>query len=69
MTAGAFAIDANTGVITVADGANLTPGTATIKVRVTDQGGLSFDKTFNITVDDPAKQICRCQRAQNGQRG
>ena len=26
-------------------------------VRLTDQGGLSLDKSFSITVDDPAKQI------------
>ena len=54
---GAFAINANTGVITVADGTKLAPGSAAVTVRVTDQGGLSFDKSFGITIDDPAKQI------------
>ena len=50
---GRFAIDANTGVITVADGTLLDFETATshgILVRVTDQGGLSFDKSFTIAV-------------------
>ena len=50
---GRFAIDANTGVITVADGTLLDFETATshgISVRVTDQGGLSFDKNFTIAV-------------------
>ena len=54
---GAFAINANTGVITVADGSKLNPGSAAVTVRVTDQGGLSFDKTFGIAIDDPAQQI------------
>jgi hypothetical protein len=57
---GRFAINANTGVITVADGSLLDFATATshgIQVRVTDQGGLSFDKSFNITVTDPSKQF------------
>jgi uncharacterized protein YheU (UPF0270 family) len=57
---GRFAINANTGVITVADGTKLDFATATshaITVRVTDQGGLSFDKGFNITVTDPTKQF------------
>jgi hypothetical protein len=50
---GRFAIDANTGVITVADGTLLDFKSATshgISVRVTDQGGLSFDRTFTIAV-------------------
>jgi len=54
---GLFAINSKTGVITVADSAHLTPGTDAITVRVTDKGGLFIDKTFNILVDDPAKQI------------
>ena len=54
---GAFAINANTGVITVADGSKLNPGSAAVTVRVTDQSGLSFDKTFGIAIDDPAQQI------------
>jgi hypothetical protein len=54
---GLFAINSKTGVITVADSAHLTPGTDAITVRVTDKGGLFIDKTFNIVVDDPAKQI------------
>ena len=52
---GRFAIDANTGVITVADGTLLDFETAAshgISVRVTDQGGLSFDKNFTIAVTD-----------------
>ncbi len=50
---GRFAIDANTGVITVADGTLLDFEAATshgISVRVTDQGGLSFDRNFTIAV-------------------
>jgi hypothetical protein len=50
---GRFAIDANTGVITVKNGALLDLKTApseAISVRVTDQGGLSFDKSFNIAL-------------------
>ena len=50
---GRFAIDAETGVITVADGTLLDFETASshgISVRVTDQGGLSFDKNFTIQV-------------------
>jgi Ca2+-binding RTX toxin-like protein len=50
---GRFAINANTGVITVANGSLLDYETApsqTIVVRVTDQGGLTFDKTFAIAV-------------------
>jgi cadherin-like protein/cadherin domain-containing protein/hemolysin type calcium-binding protein len=54
---GRFAINSKTGVITVADSANLTPGTDPITVRVTDKAGHSIDRTFNIIVDDPAKQI------------
>ncbi|HEY7228915.1 MAG TPA: cadherin domain-containing protein [Pseudolabrys sp.] len=52
---GRFAIDADTGVITVADGGRLdfeTAQTHDITVRATDQGGLSFDKTFTIKVTD-----------------
>ena len=32
-------------------------GLAAVTVRVTDQSGLSFDKTFGIAIDDPAQQI------------
>jgi hypothetical protein len=52
---GRFAIDATTGVITVAAGALLDYESATshgIVVRVTDQGGLTFDKAFTIGVTD-----------------
>src|SRR4029079_10086063 len=57
---GAFAINANTGVITVADGTKLefaTGASRAITVRVTHQGGLTFDKGFTIAVTDPAKQF------------
>ena len=52
---GRFAIDASTGVIRVADGASLDFETASslgISVRVTDQTGLSLDKSFTINVSD-----------------
>jgi hypothetical protein len=57
---GAFAINANTGVITVADGTKIdfaSGASRGVNVRVTDQGGLSFDKIFNIAVTDPGKQF------------
>ncbi len=57
---GAFAINANTGVITVADSTKLdfaAGASRAIDVKVTDQGGLSFDKVFNIAVTDPAKEF------------
>ena len=50
---GRFAINSATGQITVADGSLLdyeTAGSHGITVRVTDQGGLSVDKTFTIAV-------------------
>ena len=52
---GRFAISATTGQITVANGTLLDYETATshgVTVRVTDQGGLTFDKTFTIAVTD-----------------
>ncbi|HET9717348.1 MAG TPA: cadherin domain-containing protein [Pseudolabrys sp.] len=52
---GRFAIDADTGVITVADGRRLdfeTNSAHNITVRATDQDGLSVDKTFAIKVTD-----------------
>jgi Ca2+-binding RTX toxin-like protein len=52
---GRFAIDATTGQVTVANGALLDYESATshgIAVRVTDQGGLTFDKAFTIGVTD-----------------
>ena len=52
---GRFAIDATTGLITVANGTLLDYEPATsdpIAVRVTDQGGLSFDKDFTIELTD-----------------
>ncbi len=69
---GAFAINANTGVITVADGTKLVFGTATshaIDVRVTDQGGLSFDKSLQHYRRRSGETARRRQRAQGGQRG
>jgi Ca2+-binding RTX toxin-like protein len=50
---GRFAINATTGQLTVANGTLLDYESATsqaITVRVTDQGGLTFDKTFTINV-------------------
>jgi len=50
---GRFAIDVNTGLITVANGALLDYGSATshgITVRVTDQGGLTYSESFTIGV-------------------
>jgi VCBS repeat-containing protein len=52
---GRFAIDRETGAITVADGAGLDFEDATdheVMVRVTDSSGLSYDKTFVVTVSD-----------------
>ena len=57
---GAFAINATTGDITVADGTKIVFGTTTspaVKVRATDQGGLFVEKIFNIAVTDPGKQF------------
>jgi Ca2+-binding RTX toxin-like protein len=54
---GRFAINAATGQITVANGALLDYETATshdVAVRIVDQGGLSFDKVFTLTVTDVA---------------
>ncbi|MFA5951562.1 MAG: DUF4347 domain-containing protein, partial [Hyphomicrobium sp.] len=48
---GGFAVSASTGEITVADGSLLNYESATshsITVRVTDTGGLTYDKTFTI---------------------
>jgi hypothetical protein len=52
---GRFAIDSSTGVITVADGTLLNYESAishSVTVRVTDGGGLTYDKTFTITLTD-----------------
>jgi hypothetical protein len=52
---GRFAISATTGAITVANGSLLDHEAATshlITVRVTDSGGLTFDRTFGIPVLD-----------------
>ncbi|WP_156951840.1 cadherin domain-containing protein [Bradyrhizobium sp. WSM1743] len=54
---GRFAINATTGQITVANGALLDYEAATsheISVHIVDQGGLSFDKIFTLTVTDVA---------------
>ena len=56
--AGAFAINADTGVITVADGSLLdyeTNATHTITVRVTDVDNNAFDRTFSISLEDLAE--------------
>ncbi|MDJ0784048.1 MAG: DUF2341 domain-containing protein, partial [Desulfosarcinaceae bacterium] len=53
--AGAFAIDANNGQITVADGALLdfeTNPTHSVTVRVTDVGGLTYDEVLQIALED-----------------
>ena len=50
---GRFAIDANTGVVTVADGSLLDFETATshnVTVRVTDSGGNTYDEVMPVTV-------------------
>jgi RTX calcium-binding nonapeptide repeat (4 copies)/Cadherin domain/Haemolysin-type calcium binding protein related domain len=50
---GRFAIDPTTGAVTVANGSLLdyeTSTSHTIGVHVTDQGGLSLDKIFNLSV-------------------
>lgn len=52
---GRFAIDLNTGQLTVADGSLLNFEAASshgITVRVTDSGGLSYDKSFIVGVND-----------------
>lgn len=52
---GRFAIDVNTGVITVADGSLLDYETAAahdVTVRVTDSGGLTYDESYTIGVND-----------------
>ena len=56
---GRFAIDAATGAVTVADGSLLDYETATshdITVRVTDSGGLSYDRVFTIELADNASE-------------
>ncbi|MDX1930802.1 MAG: cadherin domain-containing protein, partial [Pirellulaceae bacterium] len=53
--AGRFAIDPNTGVVTVADGSLLNfevSPSHTITVRVTDSGGATYDETFTISLND-----------------
>ncbi|WHZ26464.1 MAG: hypothetical protein OJF51_001259 [Nitrospira sp.] len=52
---GRFAIDRATGVLTVANGSLLDYESApshSVSVRVTDSGGLTYDKTFTITLTD-----------------
>ena len=52
---GAFAIDADSGLITVADGSLLdyeTNPTHSVTIRVTDVGGLTYDEPVNITLND-----------------
>jgi Ca2+-binding RTX toxin-like protein len=51
---GRFAVNATTGVLTVANGSLIDYATATshtVTARVTDQGGLTFDKNFTIVVN------------------
>jgi Ca2+-binding RTX toxin-like protein len=50
---GRFVVDAKTGVITVKSGAVLdfeTTPTLNLTARVTDQGGLTYDKAFKVTL-------------------
>ncbi len=52
---GRFAIDATTGTITVADGSKLdyeASASHNIKVKVTDSGGLSSEKTVTVAIAD-----------------
>ena len=73
---GRFAIDATTGEITVANGALLDYESATsqeVTVRVTDQGGLSFDKAFTISIANVSGTFAgyfrrRCYRWKLGRR-
>gem|GEM_PF-2249576 len=57
---GRFAINALTGVITVANGALLDYETAhshQVSVRTIDQGGLSLDKNFTIAIGDVFERV------------
>ncbi|MEO1656317.1 MAG: cadherin domain-containing protein [Pseudomonadota bacterium] len=52
---GLFAIDGTSGVVTVLNSTLLdheVDDTHTIRIRVTDQGGLSFEDDFNVSVND-----------------
>ena len=57
--AGAFAIDASTGQITVADGSKLdfeTTATHTLTVRTTDADNNTYDEDFTISLSDLAEE-------------
>ncbi|MGC4098880.1 MAG: cadherin domain-containing protein [Nitrospira sp.] len=57
---GRFTINSATGVITVANGALLNYETSTsytIIVRVTDEGGVTYDKSFTITLTDEYEPV------------
>jgi hypothetical protein len=57
---GRFAINSATGVVTVANGALLnyeTNTSYTIIVRVTDVGGVTYDKSFTITLTDEYEPV------------
>ena len=52
---GRFAVDLNTGQLTVADGSLLNFEAASshaITIRVTDSGGLTYDESFTISLND-----------------
>ncbi|MEW8048125.1 MAG: DUF4347 domain-containing protein, partial [Candidatus Thiodiazotropha sp.] len=52
---GAFSIDTNTGLVSVADGSLIDYETASsmdITVRTTDGGGLSYDEVITITIEN-----------------
>ncbi|WP_404307435.1 LamG-like jellyroll fold domain-containing protein [Neorhodopirellula lusitana] len=57
--AGAFAIDASTGQITVADGSLLdfeTAGAQTLTIRTTDVDSNTYDEDFTISLNDLAEE-------------
>jgi Ca2+-binding RTX toxin-like protein len=57
---GRFAIDNESGIVTVADGAALdyeTTASHEITVRVTDSDGLNFDKEFTITLTNVSGSV------------
>lgn len=66
--AGAFAIDADSGEITVADGSLIdyeTNATHSVTVRVTDEGGLSYDEVFTISIENILEVTQTVPGAQN----
>ncbi len=67
---GRFAIDAGTGQITVADGSLLNYELATshsVTIRVTDVGGLTYDETVTINVNNVNEQPTGIERGAGGE--